>query len=428
MTPKTKALLAIVLGSLILGSTAYYVLSPASPWAKHPGDSQGTNPSGTPIATTEIVAANNHFALDLLSQLSQGSGNVFFSPASISTALAMAYEGARGSTAEEMRTVLHFPADSQTRRAEFAALIDAINGADSNCTLRTANSMWVQQDFRILDEYLNAIRNYYRSNVTSVDYVGAAEQARLTINSWVENQTNGKIKDLIPAGALDSLTRVVLTNAIYFKGDWVQQFNESATSDAKFHAPSQDVSVKLMKRVDGEARFKYASTSDVQALEMPYTGGRTSMLVLLPAASDTAALEKSLTAEKIAGWRGSLKEQQVKLYFPKFKLECKYSLKDTLEKMGMPTAFSGAADFSGVDGKQDLYISQVLHKSYVDVNEKGTEAAAATAVILEGKGIGTVEPPIPVFKADHPFIFLIIDNQSGAVLFLGKLADPSSAQ
>ena len=413
----------------------------------HPTEPSGSNTSGSPPATPpvsnstdpvgpetnitdptnlqDLVNASNLFALELYRELTNPDANLFFSPYSIFTALGMTYEGARNRTADEIRAVFHFPADNQTRWSLFKSLIEKLNANESGCNLSTANAMWIQQDFNILNGYVNTVRTYYKAEAVNVDYIKATEAARLRINGWVENQTNGKIKDLIPQGVLTSDTRLVLTNAIYFKGDWRLAFNESLTNEMDFH-PDAATSVKaqMMIRKDDESIYNYTAVDGLQILRMPYTGDKLSMLVLLPKAGAMETLEKALTPENLSAWKGKLKEQEVHVYLPKFKLETKYFLGDNLSAMGMPTAFSMAADFSKIDGGQDLYISAVIHQAYVSVDEKGTEAAAATAVIIPPKS-GPVEPVIPAFKADHPFIFLIQDDETGNILFMGKVVNPT---
>jgi len=428
MSVKTTVFVAIALSSLLLGATAYYFLMPASPGAGHSNPNGHNTVVSNPTNTQELVDASNLFALELFSNLSTPEGNLFFSPYSIFTALGMVYEGARCQTADEMRSVFHFPSDTQTRWSLFRSLIDKLNAANPDFNLSTANAIWVQKDFKLLDDYIHAVEDNYRAAAYNVDYINAVEDARVRINTWVEDHTNGKIKDLIPQGILDSDTRLVLTNAIYFKGQWVKTFNESDTKEKDFHPDSATtVKVQMMSRIGEEARFNYTSADGIQILQMPYASDRLSMMVLLPKSGTTASLEKGLTNQKLTQWRSGLKEQRVDVYFPKFKLETKSFLKPTLSSMGMPTAFSQSADFSGMDGKQDLYIGEVIHQAYVSVDEKGTEAAAATAVVMEHRSIGPAEPPITVFNADHPFLFLIQENDTGNILFMGKLVDPSKA-
>ena len=370
--------------------------------------------AATPEKVAQVVSANNQFAFELFSRL--GNDNVFFSPYSISTALAMTYEGARGKTAEEMQSVFHFP-ESSVRQPAFAAIYNDLNKKDKKYALNTANALWAQKDFTFLADYLNTTERYYGGEVTNLDFVHAAEQSRVTINDWVEAQTNNKIKDLLPASppVINPLTRLVLTNAIYFKGDWVLKFDKKNTQEADFYvSPEETVKVQMMSLTGEKARFNYSSAEDLQAIELPYAGNELSMLILLP--EDINSFDMS--AERLNSIRANLRETDMSVYLPKFKLETKYFMRETLMAMGMPTAFDMGADFSGMTGTSDLYIREVIHQAFVEVNEEGTEAAAATAVIMELKAVMR-EP----FRADHPFIFLIQDKNNN-ILFMGRVVNP----
>ena len=370
--------------------------------------------------------ANNRFALDLYRELAGEGDNVFFSPWSLSSALAMTYEGARGNTSDEMRSVLYFSENDSLRRESFSALDRKINANDSGYTLSTANALWVDGSFSLLDEYETLVHDTYQARANNLDFRAAPEEARQTINHWVEQKTVGKIVDLIPAGHVDSLTRLVLTNAIYFNGTWMKTFDPSQTRDEDFFTEDgRAVKVPMMRQDDGEAQFYYLETGGLQVLEMPYAGGRLSMMILLPHDQDIASLERSLSSEEISQWIDSLEERRVDVYVPRFKLKANYFLPEILADLGMPTAFSEMADFTGISPDRPLFISQVIHQAYVDVNEQGTEAAAATAVEVSESAAGSEEPEIPVFRADHPFLFLIVDDETGCILFLGRVSDPS---
>ena len=368
-----------------------------------------------------VVNANNKFALDLYSKYKSEEGNIFFSPYSISTALAMTYEGAKGQTAEEMQSVFYFPEDDAVRRTGYANLFNEINKEDKKYKLHTANALWPRIDFQLLEEYQNTIDTYYGGKVTCLDYAGEAEKSRQTINGWVEDKTEDKIKDLIPSGILDGSTVLVLTNAIYFKGTWITQFDEKDTREEDFTTSSGNtVKVPMMKLTGEDARFNYAETEDLKILELPYEGEELSMLILLPKEGDLDTIEESITTEKISEYRNSLQEIQIDIYIPKFKFETKYFMADTLAEMGMPTAFGGGADFSGINGQGGIWIDKVIHQAFVEVNEEGTEAAAATAIIMvESVRISKV------FRADHPFIFIIQQKDSGNILFMGRVSDPT---
>ena len=388
--------------------------------------------SPAPGNTTGVSAADNQFSYDLYQQLANGpgasGGNIFFSPYSISSALAITYEGARGTTANEIRSVFHFPADDTIRRQGFASINGVINSRDSGYSLDTANALWAEKTFAFLPEYTGIAGQWYSANATNLDFTGQPDNSRLAINSWIGEKTNNKIQDLLPPGSVTSLTRLVITNAVYFKGTWERQFDANMTQDAGFRVSSDTTTtVKMMQRTDDDARYPYTENGDVQMLEMPYahsSGAGLSMIVLLPKGDTLSAADQYLSPENLSVLEQSASIQQVKVFFPKFQLETQYSLPAVLGAMGMPTAFTSSADFSGMDGRQDLLINDVVHKAYVDVNEEGTEAAAATGVVMNMAAV-RVEGPVPVFRADHPFVFLIRDNNTGTVLFMGRVTNPS---
>ena len=337
-----------------------------------------------------ITDANNRFAAGLYREITHGSasggGNIFFSPFSISSALALTYEGARGRTADEIRSVFYFPANDTSRREGFAAITAGINQGNTGYTLSTANALWAEKTSAFLPGYTSIAQQYYSANTTNLDFVGEPDASRQTINDWVAAKTNNKIQDLLPAGSISSLTRLVITNAVYFKGTWEKQFDANQTSDAPFTRPDgTTVTARMMQRTDEAAIYPYAETPDLQMLSLPYTvtsGQGLSMVVLLPKGNNLSAAAPYLDPAKLSALEQSASSRRVMVYLPKFKLESQYSLKDMLSSMGMPTAFSSAADFSGMDGAQDLYISDVYHKAYIEVNEEGTEAAAATGVVM----------------------------------------------
>jgi serpin B len=371
-----------------------------------------------------MVQGNTEFALSLYAQLSSQAGNLFFSPLSLSTALAMTYVGARGQTAAQMATVLHFPSDQQRLHPVFATLSKDLHAESETqgYQLHMANALWGQKGSRFREDFLLTTKTYYGAGLNEVDFRTAAEEARKTINAWVEQQTKDKIKDLIPLGALDELTRLVLTNAIYFKGDWVSPFMKPLTKEENFKvAADRQITVPLMHQT---GFFNYCEGDTFQALELPYVGGKLSMVVLLPKKEDKLAeLEQSLTVQNLSKWLSQLRRREVIVTLPKFKVTAEFILNEVLSTMGMPLAFSAAADFSGVSEEEALYLSAVIHKAYVDVNEEGTEAAAATAVVAVA--VSARRPPA-VFRADHPFVFLIQDTSTGSILFLGRMVQPQS--
>jgi serpin B len=375
-----------------------------------------------PADRAAVVKGNTQFALELYGKLRQQDGNLFLSPYSISTALAMTYGGARGQTAEQMARTLHFDLPGEKLHPAMGALIQEINGTGEKkrgYQLTTANALWGQKGYPFNADFLKLNKDSYGAGLNDVDFIGATEQARLTINAWVEKQTQEKIKDLLKQGMLTVDTRMVLTNAIYFKGDWVSQFKKDATRDESFFVTAdKQVKAPLMHQ---KGHFNYLEGAAFQALELPYLGKELSMVVLLPKKKDgLAALEKGLSVAGLGSTLRGLRPTEVVVTLPKFKVTAAFSLKKTLSEMGMAGAFTAGADFSGIASKGSLRLADVIHKAFVDVNEEGTEAAAATAVKVEDKS----KPVIPDFRADHPFLFLIRDTRSDSILFLGRLVEP----
>jgi serpin B len=442
MDPKTISLCTITTLAILLivfaGCTGTAPVQPVSPTVEKTPVGQTPLPVAlTDAGSTKAVAdANNRFAFDLYSRLAKDneytSSNIFFSPFSLSSALAITYEGARGNTADEIRSVFYLPMNDTMRKEGFSGLNAGINSGDPGYTLRTANALWAEKTYPFLTEYINTAERSYGANITNLDFKSHPEDSRITINTWVENKTEDRIKDLIPAGVIDPMTRLVITNAIYFKGDWVKQFDKNKTTDADFRtAPGKTVKVPMMERTDEDAIYLYAENGDLQMLSMPYehtTGKELSMVVLLPKADNLTTTEASLSADTLSVLQQSATSRRVMVYFPKFTLKTKYSLPDMLGAMGMPTAFTGNADFSGMDGTKNLLISDVIHQAFVDVNEEGTEAAAATAVVMKLAAAPANPEPVPVFRADHPFIFLIQDDETGAILFIGRVVNPAGSQ
>jgi len=383
-----------------------------------PGNIKPNDSGATPQTVAEVVGGNNKFAFDLYSQLAKNNEkNVFFSPWSIYTALAMTYEGARGRTAEEMESVLHLPEDDDVRRPSFAWIHNRLN-ENEEYELESANALWAQEGHSFLDSYFGIIENYYGGEIANLDFENGAEEARKAINDWVSEKTGGRIEELIEEGMLTPLTRLVLTNAIYFKGEWAKQFDEDATRPENFWVgPGRTVEVPMMS-LTGE--FNYTETEEFEALEMPYEGGDLSMLVLLPKTGfGLSDLEKDIGPSLLNEIRGGLREQTVDVYMPRFELRTDYELSDALKEMGMASAFSGGiADFSGMDGTRDLFMDLVAHQAFVRVDEGGTEATAATGVVVI-LGIHKT------FRADHPFLFIIQQTETGNILFMGRVIDPS---
>ena len=418
MNKKTLTLIGIILIPVTVATAATLLfLYPYNPTQPPKSDDTGWSEEGA----QEVIDANNQFALELYTELSKnGKENIFYSPYSISAALAMTYEGAKGETKDEIKSVFHFPEDS-TLRPNFAKIYNDINKNEEDYELRTGNALWVQKDYPFLEDYINIVEKYYGGKVSNLDFVKETEKSRQTINSFIEEQTNGKIKDLIPKGVLDYLTRLVLTNAIYFKGTWQWEFNPKNTEEVDFKiTPTDIVKVPMMYMKPEKAKFNYADLEDLQILELPYKGEKISMLILLP--KDNLEDIQPLTIEKLKEWKSQMKKETLdEIYLPKFEFDTKYFMKEILSDMGMPTAFEMDADFSGMDGTKSLYIKEVIHQAYVKVDEKGTEAAAATGVVMELTSI----MPKNIFRADHPFIFIIQQNDTGNILFLGRVNDPT---
>jgi serpin B len=393
----------------------------------------------TPIpfaASPEVKSAvdgNTAFALDLYQKLKDHPGNLFFSPYSISTSLAMTYAGARGQTETEMAGVLHFNLAQTNLPAAFSALGARMHQIQrwNRITLTTANSLWCQQDYRFTEAFLNLARKYYGAEARRVDFKRSPQAASSEINKWAERNTKGKIKGMLKPGQLASDVRLVLCNAIYFKGKWQHQFKKSDTKPAPFHVTTNEtVTVPMMSQ---KAHFKTASSDDrsVELLELPYSGTDLSMIILLPEVEypspDVAQpglpdLEQKLTADNLRSWLAKLNQtnpHETRVVLPRFTTTQSFNLVQELQSLGMTTAFNGAADFSDMEATTNLFISDVIHKAFVEVNESGTEAAAVTLTIALSKGMAGR------FIVDHPFIFLIRENGSGSILFLGRIVDPT---
>ena len=374
-----------------------------------------------------LAQESNAFAVDLYGKLKSEPGNLFFSPASISGAFAMAYAGARGATASEMASTLHFTLPPDRLHPSMGSLLATLNRARGSYELQMANRLWAEKDEHFLSDYTDLMKRNYSAGLQPVDFKANPEAARLLINNWVADQTRQKILNLVPAGAVTPLTRLILTNAIYFKAAWASKFTKAQTQSEDFHLSSTKTSKTDLMHQTRNGR--YFRGPDFQALALPYTQNELSMIVLLPDSPDgLPALEESLTAENLDKWIGSLAFQEtIIVTFPRFKVTQDFELGSTLEALGMKQAFQRTADFSGITADKGLSISAAIHKAYIDVDEEGTEAAAATGGMIF-TSIMRLAPPSPpiVFRADHPFLFLIRDNSSGAILFLGRLTDPSN--
>ena len=373
-----------------------------------------------PLELAAAVEANNAFALALYGEVARGEGNRFFSPVSLSTALTLTLLGAAGNTEAEMRAALRLPGGDP--HGAFAALQAAVVAdRGTAAVVRIANRLWGQADYGFLDAFLADATRHYGAGLERLDFAASAA-ARATINGWVAGQTAGKIPELLPEGLLDARTRLVLTNAVYFKGLWADAFKASDTYPAPFTvAAGKTVEAKFMRR---RGSYAYADNADVRVLVMPYKDAGISMVAVLP--KDVAGLgaTEALLAERLDGWIAEASSQKVDVRLPRFELRAKATMNAHLQALGMREAFTLGADFSRMSGKDDLYVSAVAHEAYVAVDEAGTEAAAATAVVMDVKS--AAPRPIAEFRADHPFFFAIRDDRSGALLFVGRVADPTA--
>jgi len=390
-----------------------------------------TPPAGS--GPVDFAQAGNDFAVAMYTHLRQRPGNLFFSPFSMRTALGMACAGARGATATQMGATLRFPPGGEDLHAATATIIRRLNaGGDGRYELSVANSLWGQEGAAPLGDFLDLVERHYGGALNFVDFARDPDAAGARINGWVEDRTRRRIRDLIAPGTIGPLTRLVLVNAVYFKGSWVLRFDADATSVQPFHLEDGKVAqAPLMRQQEG---IRYLQARGYQAVEMDYLGGDLSMLVLLPDRKDgLPQLEATLSARMLHDCAERMHRRQVKLFLPRFKVTWgALDVRDALTALGMTVPFTREADFSGINGCRppdpDAFnIGLVLHKAFVEVNERGTEAAAATVVGVYASSAMTIPKPvaIPVFRADHPFLFAIRERSSGMVLFLGRVANPT---
>ncbi len=386
-----------------------------------------TSPDVSTSEQASLVEGNSAFAFELYKALKGEEGNLFYSPYSISLALAMTYAGARGETAQQMADTLQFLLEQDRLHpafnwldAELASRGQGAEGKDGEgFRLNIVNAIWGQKDYEFLSDFLDVLAENYGAGLRILDFITETEESRLTINDWVYNQTEECIEDLIPPGAIDALTRLVLTNAIYFNAAWEYPFDEDMTADGPFYLlDGAQVTMPMMRQTES---FGYTEGEGYQAVELRYDGEELSMVILLPESGKFEAFEEGLGAQQVTDIVRDLQPIEVALTMPQFEFDSEFSLKDTLADMGMPVAFSSGADFSGMTGNRDLFITDVVHKAFVSVDEAGTEAAAATAVIV---GLTALpDPPVEV-TMDRPFIFLIRDIETGAILFVGRVLNP----
>lgn len=384
-----------------------------------------------PVDATQLArvpASINAFAVDLHRSLAHRPGDIFVSPASITLAFAMVHAGAAGATGQDIARVFHFGGDVDELRRGFAATLSGWSVAREGQELAVANRLYGAQDVKFNVPFLELTRTVFAAPLVTVDFLGAAEAERGQINFWVAERTHDKIKDLIPPGGVNASTKLVVVNAVYFKAGWDEPFMAAATAPGQFHAASGDRPVKMMTRT-GRYRLGVVADARVKLLELPYAQGDFSLVVVLPDANDgLRGVEEALNADALAGWIAGASEQTVAVGLPRFKIDPGSGLKlgEVLSNLGMASSFSGAADFTGMaPASEGIFISEAIHKAFIAVDEAGTEAAAATAVMARGGGPPRLEDPV-AFTADHPFLFLIRDVKSGAILFMGRLSEPGN--
>jgi serpin B len=420
-----KIIILVLVAMMGLGALACSQPPAASASVVQSDKPRVTSPAASQSDLAELVDGNTAFSFDLYRVLQGEDGNLLYSPYSISQALAMTYAGARGDTETKMAAALDFTLGQDRLHPAFNSLDltlasrgqGAAGKDDEGFRLHIVNAIWGQTGFKFLSDYLDLLAENYGAGLRLLDFADQPDPSRVTINDWVAEQTEQRIKDLIPPGSIDAMTRLVLTNAIYFNAAWENPFDEDATSNADFYLlDGGKVSVPMMHQTKS---LGYTAGDGYLAVELPYDGHELSMVVIMP--DDLASFEASLSGEQAAGIVDSLRYQQVSLAMPKFEYDYRLGLKDALNKLGMGIAFTQDADFSGMDGKKDLYIQDALHKAFISVDEAGTEAAAATAVIV---GL-TAAPAQPVaVTLDHPFIYFIRDIETGSVLFVGRVVNP----
>jgi serpin B len=371
---------------------------------------------------SSISNSNNRFAADLYKQIKTEPVNQFYSPLSISSALAMTYAGAYGETLKQMSKTLYFSENQEELHSNFSHLIKMLTETKTEgIQLNIANSLWLQENMQVLDQYLSITNKYYQAGVNKVNFITSPENSRKTINNWVEKNTNNKIIDLLPDGSIHSQTRMVLVNAIYFNGAWEKVFDKNKNTTEPFF---------VFKTCETKAIFMnnyinsgFYEDNLLSMVEIPYKNKNQSMIIILPKAKyGLKDVEKLFEQNLLPGYFDKMEDKRINLSIPKFKSESTYELQEELGKMGMPIAFSNSADFSGITGDKSLAIDKVIHKAFIDVNEEGTEAAAATAVTMRKTAILLDEVQ---FKADHPFIYLIKDNETNTILFVGRLMNPN---
>jgi serpin B len=427
-----KPIIAVIVSLLILGAAVAVLITNFHPF--HITEETEKPKNEPPLHLRNIISfddAVNAFSFDIFKKFlndTQNEGNIFTSPYSIFTALAMTYEGAKGTTADEMKKVLNIEQNNESFHEYMQSLYQYLN-TNKDYNISTANALWIKENYPVLDEYKNLILTYYGGNSTDMNFSNPERAAKI-INGWIENKTHNLIKNLISPANIDPVsTALILTNAIYFKGTWQIQFDEKNTTEKPFKiSEEKSTDVETMRFIETHNQFNYTENEIMQILELPYTGNEMSMTILLPKEGYTIQdIIRSMNHVSYKELIDSMNKTELDIYLPKFKIETPlYTLNNYLTELGMPTAFTGDADFSGINGFGGLCISSVLHKAFIEVNEKGTEAAAATAVTMVTSAPGPNLSQRIVFDADHPFIFLIQHKTTGTILFMGTVTDPST--
>ena len=377
---------------------------------------------------SNLIKGNGSFAFDIYQTLKKNNtGNLFYSPYSISTALAMTYAGARSDTEKQMSDTLHFTLPQIRLHAAFNKLALQLESRGQGAkgkegesfSLNVTNALWGQKDYAFQPDFLNTLAQNYDAGMNLLDFMQFPEDSRVIINKWVSDQTNNRIKDLLPQGSVNNFTRLVLTNAIYFDAAWKYPFAKESTRNGDFNL--LDGSTVIVPMMSHRGGFSYTEGSGYQAIELPYDGDEISMVILLPDTGKFTSFENSIDYTKVSNILSNLKSGDIDLTMPKFRFESSFSLKGSLAAMGMPIAFTEQADFTGITSKRELSITDVVHKAFVAVDEAGTEAAAASGVV-----VGIVSIPQQSLTIDRPFIFLIRDIRTGAILFIGRVLNPAS--
>lgn len=378
------------------------------------------------LPANRIAEAHNQFAVSLYRHIPATDGNVCFSPHSVFLALAMTAQGARGDTEEEFARVLGLRPQDQELADALAAWRKRLSQLQEQRAVQmaVANSLWPQQGYRLREEFVVRCQQWFDATVRPLDYERNADGARVEINRWVAEQTRDKIRDLIPQGVLDRMTRLVLVNAIYFLANWADPFDQDATREMPFHvSENKTVPVPMMYR---RGDYELAEVEGRQVLALPYKEPSLVLLAVLPARGEPLGdFERTLSADRWASWLNALRRQEVEVFLPRFKVRTNVGLKPLLQSLGLRQAFEpGRANFRGMVEDEELFISEALHEAVVEVDEKGTEAAAATGIVVSRTSLPT---DMRVFRADRPFLFAIVDRAGPQLLFLGRVVNPAAS-